>query len=97
MDVNRLVGMGLKQAILPLFEYAGFVLGSCNVGQRKGLQTLQNNALRMCKMYYLLDRISIDRLHTECNILGLEQRRCKQQLRLMYLHSKNVVNVKKPL
>ena len=86
-----------KQAVLPFVEYAGFVLGSCNIGQRRALQTLQNNALRLCKRYYLLDRISIDRLHDECRILGLEQRRRKQLLRLMYLHSKKEGNVKQPV
>ena len=83
-----------KQAVLPLVEYAGFVLYSCTIGQKKELQTLQNNALRMCKSYYLLDRISIVRLHEECKILGLEQRRRKQLLRLMFLHSKNAGNIK---
>ena len=86
-----------KQAILPLMEYAGFVLISCSIKQRRELQTLQNNALRVCKRYYLRDRIRIDNLHRECNILGLEQRRRKQLLRLMYLHSKKEQNVKKPV
>ena len=58
---------------------------------------LQNNALRMSMRYHLLDRIRIYRLHSECNILGLEQRRRKQLLRLMYLHSKLEVNIKKPV
>ena len=86
-----------KQTILSILEYAGFVLGSCNVGQRKELQKLQNNALRVCKKYYLLDMIRIDILHNECRILGLEQRRRKQLLRLMYLHSKDDNNLKVPV
>ena len=61
-----------KQAILPLAEYAGFVLTSCSIGQRHELQVLQNNALRLCKRYYLRDRIRIDNLHAECSIIGLE-------------------------
>ena len=73
----------------------GIVLISCNVGQRRELQTLQNNALRLCKRYYLLDRIPIDHLHQECNIIGLEQQRRKQLLRLMYQHSKHERNIKK--
>ena len=40
--------------------------------------------------------IRIDRLHSECEILRLEQRRRKQLLRLMYLHSKVEANMKKP-
>ena len=49
---------------------------------------MQNNALRICNRYRLLDRIQIERLHFESRILGLEQRRRKQLLRLMYLHSR---------
>ena len=86
-----------KQAILPLLEYAGFVLGSCSIGQRRELQKLQNNALRLCKKYYLLDMIRIDVLHNECRIIGLEQRRRKQLLRLMYLHSRNDNDLKVPV
>ena len=85
-----------KQAILPLMEYAGFVLISCNIGQRQELQRLQNNALRKCKRYYLRDRVQINVLHSECAILGLEQRRRKQLLRLMYIHSRKVANLKRP-
>ena len=33
-----------KQAVLPLVEYAGFVLASCTFGQRYELQSLLNNA-----------------------------------------------------
>ena len=39
-----------KQTILPHlhldYMYTGFVLVSCNIGQRNDLQILQNNALR---------------------------------------------------
>ena len=54
-------------------------------------------ALRLCKRYYLLDRVPIYRLHNECTLIGLEQRRRRQLLRLMYLHSKIESNVKKPV
>ena len=86
-----------KQAVLPLIEYAGFVLVSCTIGQRYDLQVLQNNALRLCKRYHLLDRIDINRLHLECKVLGLEQRRRKQLLRIMYMHSRDVNNIKVPV
>ena len=36
-----------KQTILPYLDYIGFVLISGNIGARKSLQTLQNNALRL--------------------------------------------------
>ena len=42
---NRTALLIYKQAVLPLFEYAGFVLISCTIGQRYDLQVLQNNAL----------------------------------------------------
>ena len=86
-----------KQAVLPLLEYAGFVLVSCTIQQRRNLQTLQNNVLRLCKRYLLRDRVQIQDLHNECNIIGLEQRRRKQLLRLMYLHSKKEGNLKIPV
>ena len=92
---NRTATLIYKQAVLPLVEYAGFVLVSCTIAQRYELQVLQNNALRLCKRYRLLDRIAISRLHSECTILGLEQRSRKQLLRLMYMHSKDEDNIKK--
>ena len=58
-------------------------------------RVLQTNALLLCKRYYLLDRVSIYRLHCEFMLKGLERRRRRQLLRLMYLHSKNESNVKK--
>ena len=36
-----------KQPILPLLDYAGFILISGNVSERNDLQTLQNDALRI--------------------------------------------------
>ena len=89
--VNNMTALLIyKQAILPLVEYAELVLGSCTIGQRRELHTLQNKALRLSKRYYLSDRILIERLQEECTILRLEQRRLKQLLRLMYLHEENV-------
>ena len=75
--VNNMTALLIyKQAILPLVEYAEFLLGSCTIGQRRELQTLQNKALRLSKRYYLSDRILIERLlQEECKILRLEQRR----------------------
>ena len=37
-----------KQTILPLLDYAGFLLISGNVSDRSDLQTMQNDALRVC-------------------------------------------------
>ena len=37
-----------KPTVLPLLDYVGLVLLTCNIGVRKDLQILQNNALRLC-------------------------------------------------
>ena len=86
-----------KQAVLPYFDYGGFLLASCNQGQRKDLQTLQNNALRICLRYRLADRISERTLHIEGKLQSLEQRRNIQLLKLMYQQSKNIYNIKVPV
>ena len=83
-----------KQAILPFFEYGGFILLSCNNGRKKDLQILQNNALRMCLRYKLADRVSEMRLHTESKLQSLEQRRSFQSLKLMYQQSTDIRNLK---
>ena len=83
-----------KQTVLPYFDYGGFLLLACNRGQKKDLQTLQNNALRICLRYRLADRISERNLHIESNIQILEQRQKLQLLKLMYYKSKIVTNIK---
>ena len=83
-----------KQTILPYFDYGGFILVSSSKGQKKDLQTLQNNALRICLRYKLVDRISERKLHEESRLQSLEQRRSFQLLKLMYYHSKDVGNLK---
>ena len=46
IDVNCAIAI-YKQTILPLLDYAGFMLISGNVSDRHELQVLQNNALRI--------------------------------------------------
>ena len=75
--------------VLPVLDYAGFLLISCNLGERRELQLLQNDALRTCCLYNRADHVRIEDLHKNVHLLGLEQRRIKQLLRLMYLHSKD--------
>ena len=86
-----------KQTILPHLDYIGFVLLSCNIGARKSLQTLQNNALRLCLRYRLLDHVRIDRLHTEARIQSVEQRCIFQLLKLIFDYSKDPTNIKIPV
>ena len=45
------------------------MLISSNLGCRRDLQVLQNNAIRMCCRYKIADRISIDDLHNEMCLL----------------------------
>ena len=47
------------QTILPLLDYTGFLLISGNVSDRSDLQTLQNDALRVCFNVRMRDRILI--------------------------------------
>ena len=79
-----------KQAILPYLDYAGFVLLACGKGLKKDLQKLQNNGLRICLRYCMIDHVTIERLHEEANLQSLEQRRLFQALKLIYGCSKKV-------
>ena len=83
-----------KQAILPVIDYAGFVLIACNKDKKGDLQIIQNDALRFCSKNKRSDKISLNELHKKANLLSLEQRRCIQLLSLMYKLSKNVENRK---
>ena len=86
-----------KQTILPYLDYVGFVLLSCNIGDRRLLQTLQNNALRLCLHYHLVDSVRVERLHTEAKIQSVEQRCIFQLLKLLFDYSKDPANLKVPV
>ena len=86
-----------KQTVLPFLDYVGFVLLSCNIGLRRELQILQNNALRLCLRYRLADRVSIQRLHLEANLQSVEQRGIFQLLKLLYGYSRNRNHLKAPI
>ena len=85
-----------KQAILPLFDYAGFLLHSINISDRDDLQVIQNDALRTCYNIRRRDRISIKKMHGEAKLLSLSQRRKIQLLILMYKH-KACHDVRRPV
>ena len=76
-----------KQTILPIFDYAGFLLTSLKNSDKYDLQVMQNDALRYCKGIQLLDKKSIAKLHDSIKLLSLEQRRQKQLLNIMYLQA----------
>ena len=78
-----------KQTILPVIDYAGFLLLACSQGDLDDLQVLQNDILRICTKTKLSDRISIEELHIKCKIISLRQRMEKQLLWLMYVLSKD--------
>ena len=83
-----------KQTILPLFDYAGFLLISCNKKDRGDLQVIQNNCSRTCYNVKLLDRLTLNEMHLEAKLASLEQRRQLQLLCLMYIY-KNFANVER--
>ena len=77
-----------KGTLLPILDYAGFLLISCNISDRSDLQKLQNHALRICYNVRLRDRVIILQIHTTARLLSLEQRSKKQLLCLMFIHKK---------
>ena len=79
-----------KQTVLPLFDYAGFLLQSINSSDKSNLQVLQNDALRTCYSVRRRDRMSIKKLHVKAKLLSLEQRRLVQLLSLMFNHKKSL-------
>ena len=83
-----------KQMILPLFDYSGFLLLSCSLGQKRELQRIQNSCIRTCLLYNRIEHITIERLHTEMRIVSLEQRRQVQCLKLMYNLSRKPMYIK---
>ena len=85
-----------KQTILPIIDYAGFLLISCKKGDRNDFQKLQNDILRICNISRLSDRVSIVDLYSRCKIISLEQRMRKQLLWLMYILSKDIEFLKVP-
>ena len=76
-----------KQTILPIFDYAGFMLISLNNGDKYDLQVIQNDALSFCKNIYMSDKISIPKIHDSICLLSLEQRRQKQLLNIMHIQA----------
>ena len=67
-----------KQTILPMFDYAGFILIACTKSDRSDLQVIQNDALRTCFNVKRRDKLSILKMHKKANLLSLEQRHTQQ-------------------
>ena len=57
-----------KQTILPVFDYAGFMLISCNKSDRHDLQVIQNDALRTCHNVKRRDKLSISNMHCRSHL-----------------------------
>ena len=81
--------LAYKQTILPIIDYAGFMLSSCRKEDISDFQILQNDILRICNLSRISDRVSIKELHAKCKIISLEQRMRIQLLWLMYLLSRD--------
>ena len=64
-----------------------------NKSDRSDLQTLQNNALRICCNVRLRDRLSVQYMHDIAKLLSLEQRRKKQLLCLMFIYKSRHINI----
>ena len=79
--------MVYKQTILPIFDYAGFLLISLNNNDKHELQIMQNDALRYCGGIQLLDKVAVAKLHDSIGLLSLEQRRQKQLLNIMFIQA----------
>ena len=95
-NINKYGAISLyKQMILPLFDYSGFLLLSCNLGQKRELQRIQNSCIRTCLLYNRIEHITIERLHQEMGLVSLEQRRQIQCLNLMYILSKKEIYIMK--
>ena len=86
-----------KQMILPIIDYAGFLMIGCRLGDKGDMQKLQNDILRICDKSRIADKVSIEKLHAKCKILSLEQRMRKQLLWLMYLLSKDASLISVPV
>ena len=72
-----------KQTILPYCDYCSFMIEGAKKGNVKKLQTLQNRALRICtKKYDIKHRTK--KIHMECDMERLEERRQMQLALLMY-------------
>ena len=81
--------------ILPIFDYSSFLLLSCNLGQKRELQRIQNSCIRSCLLYNHIEHVTIYRLHQEIKVVSLEQRRQIHCLILMYRLSRKERYVKR--
>ena len=74
-----------KQAIMPIFDYSGFMVLFLGVEDKRELQIMQNDALRFCFNVRLSDHVTIVELHARSKLSSLEQRIIRQLLGLQYL------------
>ena len=77
-----------KQTILPILDYAGFLLISMGNGDKGDVEVIQSDALRYCKNIQMLDKVSVAKIHDSVGLLSLEQRRQKQLLNIMFIQAK---------
>ena len=85
-----------KQTIMPLAEYAGFLLNLNRKHDTEKLQKLQNRALRLCYSIQNPRDFSVMDLHSRANLDLLYMRRERQLLGSMYDISKNLSYILPP-
>ena len=87
-----------KQTILPLFDYAGFLLISCNKKDRNDLPVIQNNYLLISYNVRLLDCFSLNEIvHREANLVGLEQLLFVIECMWLFIDETNTADLKHQL
>ena len=77
-----------------MFDYAGFLLISCNKSDRDDLQVIQYDALHTCYNVKRRNKYSVVKMHNQAKLLSLKQRRSLQLLHLMYLHKNDISNMR---
>ena len=60
-----------KRTILPIFDYADFLLLSLSNGELEELQIMQYDILRICNKTKLSDKVTLVELHKNVKYLAL--------------------------
>ena len=85
-----------KQTILPVMDYADYIVDSAPKNRVSRLQNLQTKAIKLIDNQKH-NKLSVDELHTLYNLKKLKSRRDEHILCVMYAHSKVKTNLTKPV
>lgn len=86
-----------KHMIAPYFDYCHFVIECMSPTNIKRMQTLQNDALRVCCGVRRATDVSTDELHERCGVERLASKRKRLLLSLMYKASRDEDNTVTPV